>query len=889
MWFRLSQFILRNRISILGIIICVTGVLGYFAVTNIQIDNTYGTMLPKDSKPKQDYELLKKSFGGNESLLIFAIQTEDLYSLEKFNAWYDLGNDVAAFDAVDSVFSEAHLYELFKDTTNEKFTFEKVVRSRPKTQQEVDSLKHRILGNPLYNGILYNDKTNASLMMAFVSESIMKDMKKANVLFDVEAAAQAYEPILGQVRISGMPHIRVAVGEKLKGELGLFITLSICVTSLLLFIFFRSIKIVLVCLIVVGFGVVWSLGSIGAFDFRLSILMVLIPPLIIVITIPNCIFLINKFHQEIINHGNKALALSRVIQKIGNATFLTNLTTALGFSTFIFTNSERLSEFGIIASLNILVVFFLSITILPIVLSFSKIPKSKHLKHLEKQWLHLAVAKLEYLSLYRRKYVYFFAFLVIIAAGIGVVQIETTGNITGDLPQNDQITQDVKFLEDNFGGSIPFDILIDTKKENAFVNRFDELEQAQLYLENYNVFSKSLSAADGIKIANMAFSKNDSTKFKIPSLNKLLKIRPYIENSTGETGSNAFLDSTGTLTRIYMQIKDTGSYEIATLVDSMRPDLDAIINPKFAYVDSIYQLVLTKSGDEKDALIRKIYEKDARIKNNVQNLYAGGDSLLADAFLMSDRKIYDYHQNQGFEDSLKKAIDLEHWDIIFTGTSVVASNGTQYLVTNLFISLAIAIVLIGVLMSFLFRSWRMVLVSLLPNFIPLMVTAGIMGYFGIPIKPSTLLVFSIAFGISVDDTIHFLAKFRQELKLHQHDLRRCILVALRETGVSMIYTSIVLFFGFLMFAFSQFGGTKALGILVSLTLLIAMFTNLMILPTLLLWMAKKMTNKAMAEPLIHLYDEEEDIELDHLEIEQTLQKYQEEDAKESKSNEESDS
>ena len=380
MWFKLSQFILRNRILILGLILGITVFLGYFAVTNLKIDNTYGTMLPKDSKPKQDYELLKKSFGGNESLLIFAIQTEDLYTKDRFQAWYDFGERVAAFDAVDSVLSEANIYQVKKNTTDKKFYFDPIVNFRPETQIEIDSLKAVIKSNPLYDGILYNEASDASLMMVFINEEIMRDMKKANVLFDVEAVGLDYEAILGPIRVSGMPHIRVAVGRKLKGELVLFIALSIGVTSLLLFIFFRSLKIVLIANIVVFVGVIWSLGSIGALDYQLSILMVLIPPLIIVISIPNCIFLINKFHQEIKNHGNKAKALSRVIQKIGNATFLTNLTTALGFSTFIFTNSERLSEFGLIASMNILFVFLLSITILPIILSYSKIPKSKHLK-----------------------------------------------------------------------------------------------------------------------------------------------------------------------------------------------------------------------------------------------------------------------------------------------------------------------------------------------------------------------------------------------------------------------------------------------------------------------------------------------------------------------------
>ncbi len=864
MWFKLSQFILRNRILILSIILAITVVLGYFAITNIKIDNTYGTMLPKDSQPKKDYELLKQSFGGSESLLIFAIETENLYEKEKFLAWYDFGERVAAFPAVDSVLSEAHLYQVKRDVENKVFFFDAVMRGKPETQEEIDSLRTVIRSNPLYDGILYNKETNASLMMVFINESIMSDMKKANVLFDIEAISLDYEETLGPVRVSGMPHIRVAVGKKLKAELGLFIALSIGVTSLLLFFFFRSIKIVLIANTVVFVGVIWSLGSIGALDYQLSILMVLIPPLIIVISIPNCIFLINKFHQEIKDHGNKAKALSRVIQKIGNATFLTNLTTALGFSTFIFTNSERLSEFGFIASMNILFVFLLSITILPIVLSYSKIPKPKHLKHLEKQWLHYTVEKIENLTLNKRNWVFIGSVAVIIIALIGALQIEATGNITGDLPQHDPITNDLHFIQDNFGGSIPFDVLLDTKKENTFYTRFAEIDSAQRYLESFGDFSKSLSISDAMKVANMAFSDGNPEKYTLPSDAKLRMINEYVKNTASDaSGTNGFLDSTHTITRITAQIKDLGSYEIQEIIDSMRPGFIDLINPKKAELDSLYQVAEKLEGLEKEKTFKTIYATSPAVLNDLKRMYGNSD--------IEDAAFFAHQAENGFVDSLRKAIDLNEWSVTFTGTSVVASNGTQYLVVNLVISLAIAIVMIGLLMSILFRSWRMVLVSLVPNFIPLLFTAGVMGYAGIPIKPSTLLVFSIAFGISVDDTIHFLAKFRQELKLHEHDLRRCILVALRETGTSMIYTSIVLFFGFLMFAFSQFGGTKALGVLVSLTLLVAMFANLLILPSLLLWMEKKISNKALAEPLFQLYDEEEDIDLENLEIEHNVE------------------
>jgi hypothetical protein len=160
----------------------------------------------------------------------------------------------------------------------------------------------------------------------------------------------------------------------------------------------------------------------------------------------------------------------------------------------------------------------------------------------------------------------------------------------------------------------------------------------------------------------------------------------------------------------------------------------------------------------------------------------------------------------------------------------------------------------------------MVMVSLIPNFIPLLFTAGVMGWAGIPLKPSTLLVFSIAFGISVDDTIHYLAKYRLELKSKQWDLKECVIMAIREAGLGMFYTSIVLFFGFSMFSFSEFGGTKALGLLVSLTLLVAMITNLVLLPTILLSLERRLTTKSFEEPYFDAYAEESDMDWNNLDV-----------------------
>ncbi|WP_455170116.1 MMPL family transporter, partial [Aegicerativicinus sediminis] len=211
--------------------------------------------------------------------------------------------------------------------------------------------------------------------------------------------------------------------------------------------------------------------------------------------------------------------------------------------------------------------------------------------------------------------------------------------------------------------------------------------------------------------------------------------------------------------------------------------------------------------------------------------------------------------------SAKKLFPEEQYTISMTGKALVFQKGTKYLVKNLVISLSLAIFLSSIFMAFMFRSFRMIIVSLIPNLLPLLITAGLMGFVGVPIKPSTILVFSIAFGISVDDTIHFLAKYRQELQANHWKIRKSVFAALRETGVSMFYTSIVLFFGFSVFTISSFGGTVALGALVSITLLFAMLSNLLLLPSLLLSLERMIANKeTLKEPSLDIIPNDEDDE-----------------------------
>ena len=871
MWKKIADIILRNRFFILGVITLLTVFFAFHALTGLQLDNKSGIFLPKKSLETGNYEKFKDRFGEDGGVLIIAIQNDSLYTKENFLHWKKLGASILKLDGVESVISEATLFSIRKDISASKFEPHLIFSDTTFKEKSIDSIRREIKQNPIYKDLLYSEKGNVSLMLINVDESFLSDKNKMEVVLEIEELAKKYESNFGKIHFAGLPYFRVVLSKKIQGEMFFFISISMLITSILLYIFFRSLRVVLICLIVVSLGVIWSLGTVAFLNYPLTSVMALLPALMIVIGVPNCIFLMTKFHQEMKEHGNKFKAISLVIQKIGTATFLTNFTTAIGFLTFITTNSGNLTNFGIVASINILMVFLLSLFILPILTSFFNSPKNRHLKHLDRKFAIGMLNFIVHVTQNRRRIIYLASILIILISLYGVTKIKLTGNITGDLPKNEGIYKDIKFMEKHFGGSIPFEIMISYNEKDRLLNlkTLKKIEDIQLVLKKDSLFSRSLSIVDFVKLINMSLYGNKTDKYSLPNkrdgkkILKLVKHGNLTNSNSGGLPINEFVDTISCTIRIRCQIKDLGAYEVVDKVKNLEVKIDSILNPGKNRIYKFY-------NNKQSSYIDSIFQLDPNIADEVGEIYANKypDQYLQIANDSSYSYIKRFYAEKDFSQNLRTAIDKQFLGVTFTGTSIVSSAGALYLVNNLISSLIFAILSIGILMAILFRSWRMVLISMVPNIIPLIVTGGIMGYFGIALKPSTVLIFSIAFGISVDDTIHFLSKYRQELKNKHYDLKSCVLIAIRESGLGMFYTSIVLFCGFSVFAFSQFGGTQALGILISITLLVAMVNNLVLLPALLLSMDKLITTKSFKEPYFEAYNEDSDIDWNSLPIEE---------------------
>jgi hypothetical protein len=691
---------------------------------------------------------------------------------------------------VEEVVSILQAQNIYKNETTKSFDFKRVNTDRLNSDLEVIRVEKELKSLPFYRKIFYNEYKQTYLMALTLNKPLLDSEARIGLIQSIEEVVEPFSISMNvNVHYSGLPYIRTKSTIKTKSEVHLFIFLALGITAFIMLLFFRSFTAMFYSMLVVGIGVVWALGTIALLGFKITILTALIPPLIIVIGIPNCIFLLNKYHNEFRLHRNKVKALSRVIQKVGNATFMTNATTAAGFATFIITQTQMLVEFGIVASINILLVFLISLLVIPSVCSFMPAPKARHLSHLERNWINKLTAWMERIVLHHRPIVYATTLCLLLIAFFGLSKIQTTGNIVDDIPKDDPLIIDLLFFEDNFSGVMPFEIVIDTQKKNGVsksstLKRIQKLEEL---LSAYPEISSTTSILDLAKFSKQAYYNGNPNYYSLPNSQEKNFIMKYAKNTLGGGDDlfSSFVDSTKSIARVSALMKDIGTKQMKTLKDSIRPKIDTIFNPS-------------------------------------------------------------------------------KYNVSITGTSVLFLEGTRYLVTNLFSSLMLAIALIAILMAWMFSSSRMVVVSLLPNLIPLVFTGALMGYFGIPIKPSTILVFSIAFGISIDDTIHFLAKYRQELKANHWNIRIAVIKALNETGISMFYTSIVLFFGFSIFIASDFGGTVALGLLVSVTLLFAMTANLLLLPSLLLSLERMITTSSFREPLIDILDEENDIEIDAL-------------------------
>jgi predicted RND superfamily exporter protein len=777
-WEVIARIILKNRITIIVAIAALTLFLG-FQWRNLSMTYTEANLLPKKHVVNQQYQDFLNKFGEEGNLIVIGFKDDTFFTPKAFAAWSKLMTELKSTKEVDLVVSLNDLKKLEKDTIAQKFELVSLIDpSQTNKVEYLQKIKYELFHNlPFYEGLLFNKETGSIRSAVYLKKNVVNTAaRKTFIVENLVPKIEKFEKETNiDLRVSGMPYIRTINAENMKGEIALFIGAALFITSFIFFLFFRSFRATFISICILLLGVIWSFGTLGFFQYKITILTAIIPPLIIVIGICNCIFLINKYQQEIKLHNNQAKALQRVISKIGVSTLMTNLTTAAGFATFMITNNDLLFEFGMVTAINVMTVYFLTLCIVPIVYSFMPLPKEKHLYHLSKNYISALLNWVENIVKYKRSRIYIIYVLLLIFSVVGVSQMKVSGSLIGEMPKSASFFKDILFYEKEFSGVMPLEIMIDTHRKKGVMKlstmkKMDELQQTIAQIPE---LSKPVSVVNLVKYSKQAFYNGNPDFYELPNSQEQAFILSYAKNATKNTKDNlmkSYVDSTGQYARITTFMKDIGTEDMARVEKQLQAKIDVIF-------------------------------------------------------------------------------PADRYKVTLTGKALVFQKGTSYLVDNLIESLIFAIFMIAGLMAYLFRSVKMVLASVITNILPLCITSGLMGYFGIPLKPSTILVFSIAFGISVDNAIQFMAKYRHDLIQNNGRVKKSVFSALRETGISTFYTSVVLIFGFAIFTLSSFVGTIALGGLISCTLLFAMFANLLVLPALVLTFEKKKAKKEDAEEL----------------------------------------
>ena len=758
MWSKIADFILRFRLILIIIVGLLTVMMLFFADWKRAYD--YAALVPQSDPEMQFLQSFRKKYGEDGNILAIGIKDDKIYQLSGFQAFKTLSDEIMTIKGVVQTLSLPRLQYLQKDTTLQQFKFKPIFSQLPENQEELDKKIAFIKTLKFYDGQIINDKTGATVLLVSIDGKILNTADRERMMSEIVAKGKLFTEKTGiTLRYAGLPFVRSTMANQVADEFKLFLGLSLLMTGLVLFVFFRSFSSVFFPVMIIGVIIIWTLGVLGMFGYKISLLTALLPPILVVIGIPNCVYMITKYHQEFKKNPNKMQALHTVIKNIGVVSLMTNATTAAGFVTLAYGDIVMMREFGIVAGICIAITYVLCLILIPAIFSYLPAPEQKHLKHLDSTLMINVVQKIKNIVEHHRKWVYGISLIIVAVSAVGMMKIKTISFMVDEIPKESQMRKDLAFFEENFRGVMPLEIVVNTGK-NKGTRKMQNLIQINAFqqsLDSMGISSPALSMVTFLKAARQAYYNDDVAFYDLPDSRDMPFIFKYLKGEQNKSSMiKSFVDTTGQEMRISLKIADIGSIKMDSIIKQ-------VIQPK---INRIFK-------DNKDISVK------------------------------------------------------------ITGTTPLFVKGNKYLIDNLKSTIVLAIALVAFLMSLLFRSFRMILITIISNCIPMLITAGIMGYFGIPLKPSTALIFSIVFGIAVDDAIHYLAKYRQELPLQDFDVKKSVLATILDMGQGMIYTSLVLFFGFVIFVGSDFGGTVALGLLTSTTLILAMITNLMLLPALL--------------------------------------------------------
>jgi len=726
-------------------------VLAVFPASEIKTDFDLENFYPKSDPTVQSYRLLENEFGRDDNVIMIGFKNDSLFTkkeLLEFKTLIDSLTEIENISEVRSIWSAEEMVNINGNLKFDPFLDEDSLDSK------INNIKSRITSDSFAEGFLINKEGNTTAFFLEIDEENNTYETRNAIISDLQITLDKYPNL--EFKISGIPYFRNQYVNILNEEVIFYISFSSVLIILLLWYLYRSISGIFIPMLIVWFTVLFTVAAITLTGGYLEIMSSTIAPILLCVGVADSIHMISKFDDAVQSGLKKKKAIIEMLVTLGSATFLTSITTAIGFGTLMTSSVVPMKRFGIYTAIGILIAYTITILFLPAILKLTKINKVfKDNGGKLYGWIGMKLTQLSGFNKNNYKAISYTSLIICALVSLGIFHLQVNGRVFDDVSRDSVLIKDSNFFSDNLAPAFPLEFVIDTKNFEGITDPdfLQKVNQLQNHLLSYPEIQRATSFTTLLEELHEVMSPEQAQTSTLPKNRDLIAQYLLLLEITDNDILNNVTDFDYQKLRIAAQTEDAGSKRINEIRDSVSTFID-----------------------------------------------------------------------QKFQDE----------EITITGSTILSANLVGKMVYSLASSIGLAFICISFLMAFLFKDWKMVIISLIPNIMPLVLIAGVMGFLGVDIKPSTAVIFTIAFGIAVDDTIHYLARFRIELK-RGLGLQQALEVTTQKTGRAIIITSIILLLGFGTLITSEFTSTTLMGILVSATIFFAVIADLVVLPALFYW------------------------------------------------------
>ena len=752
-----------------------------YPALQLRTDFNLENFFPKQDPTIRDYQYLEEEFGRDDNVIMVGFESDSLLTrrvLSDLKSITDSASQISFVSQVRSIFSAQQI-----NKQGQQLTFDPYIQ-RDDISDIPESIRADLVTDPFAEGFLINKQANVTAFYLEIESGKNNYTARDQIISDLKEILQPYQKRY-EFKISGIPYYRNQYVQYLNEEILFYISVSSFLIILLLWVLYRSFTGIIIPMLIVWLTILFTLAVMQLTGGYFEIMTSTIAPILLCVGIADSIHMISKYDDATLQGMDKPASIKEMLLTLGSATFLTSITTAIGFGTLMTSDIVPMKRFGIYTAAGVLIAFLVTIFFVPSSLTLVNI---KNIFKDKSAGIFKFFNKyLEQLSQfnrrnYKRIIVWFTAGTIII--GSGAFLLKVNGKVFDELSDETEPIQHAQFFSENLSPPFPLEIIIDTEEENGIMDPsfLQSLDEFNRHLNSFPEVKRTTSFNTLIAQVHKTMAPEKAASNPIPGSEELIAQYLLLLEVSDTEFLERVTDFSYQKIRVAAQIKDAGSYRVTQIRDSLSTYLQ------------------TK-----------------------------------------------------FPDS----------EITMTGSTILSADLNGKIVSSLFKSIGLAFVLISAIMAFLFKNVRMVFISLIPNVLPLIMVAGIMGFTGIDIKSSTAVIFTIAFGIAVDDSIHYMARLRVEMK-RGLTLDEALNIATRKTGKAIIVTSLILLAGFGTLLTSVFSSTVYMGLLVCLTVFGALLADLVLLPSLFYWIrprfsfakverkpAPKFSNVSSAEEPLH--------------------------------------